>query len=102
MRAEAEFIGAIQEMLKPAAEENKPFDEKYKARDTLNELLSDIKSWWEEAETVRAFKGMVLHRLGTNYYETDEITMGEKTMQESAAVWKSVSKELQLNFANCI
>jgi hypothetical protein len=28
--------------------------------------------------------------------------MGEKKMQESAAVWNTVSKAMQLNFANCI
>jgi hypothetical protein len=43
-----------------------------------------------------------LHRLGTNYYDAEELSMGEKKMQESAAVWRTVSSGLQLNFANCM
>lgn len=102
VQAEVEFLEAIRLMLVAAAEENKPFDEKYQAREKLETLLREMQGWWEEAEVVRCFKGLVLHRLGTNFYETEEMSMGEKKMQESSAVWKGVSKQMQMNFANCI
>lgn len=89
-------------MLQPAAQENKPFEEKYQARDKLLKLISQIKTEWEESLVIRCFKALLLHRLGTNYYDAEEISMGEKQMQESALVWRFLPLGLQMNYANCI
>jgi len=102
LESELEFMSAIELMLQPAAEENKPFEEKYQAREKLNKLLDAIKPEWEESQVIKCFKALLLHRLGTNYYDSEELSMGEKKMQESAAVWRTVSAGIRLNFSNCI
>jgi hypothetical protein len=40
-------------MIKPAADERKPFDEKYQARDKLITLLESIKPEWAESQMIR-------------------------------------------------
>ena len=77
---EAEFISSVALMIKPAADERKPFDEKYQARDKLITLLESIKPEWAESQMIRCVQALILHRLGTNYYDSEEISMGEKKM----------------------
>ena len=77
---EPEFMESIALMLKQAEDETKPFDEKYQARDKLETLLEQIKPEWEKSQIIRCAQGLILHRLGTNFYDTEEISMGEKKM----------------------
>ena len=57
--------GAIVLMCKAAADEKKPFAEKYEAREILESMLKEIKaSWIEQSDVIKAVKAFIYNRLG--------------------------------------
>jgi len=90
-------------MGKPAADETKPFQEKYEAREILNELINEIKeSWLTQSAVVKTVKALLYNRLGQNFYDAEEISESESQMQKSLALWLQVPKALQLRFSHSI
>ena len=82
-------------MCRNAADETKPFQEKYEARDILEAIASEIKpTWLEQSDVVRTVKALIYNKLGQNFYDAEEISASERKMQESLKTWLLVSKAL--------
>ena len=79
---------AIVLMCKNAADEAKPFQEKYEAREILQTMASEIKpTWLEQSDLIKVVKALIYNRLGQNYYDAEEISESERKMQESLKTW---------------
>lgn len=62
---DTQLKGAIVCMGQPAADETKPFAEKYEAREILTTLAGEIKeSWLEKSAVIKAAKALIHNRLG--------------------------------------
>ena len=62
---DTQMKGAIVLMCKPSADETKPFQEKYEAREILETLRDEIKaSWLEKTSVMKAVKALIYNRLG--------------------------------------
>ena len=88
-------------MTLPMADEKKPFEEKYQARDLLEKLLKDLEDkqdWLEQSQLIRCAKALIFNKLGQNFYDAEEISESERKNQESLKLWLTVSKGMQLRF----
>lgn len=75
-------------MCKGAADQTKPFQEKYEARTILETLTQEIQQQWlDKSSVMRAVKALIYNRLGQNYYDAEEISESERQMQESLKLW---------------
>ena len=100
---DATMKASIVLMCKPAADEKKPFQEKYDAREFLEGLRDGIKeSWFEQSDVMKAAKALIHNKLGQNYFDAEEITESERQMQLSLKIWLQVSKALCLRFSHSL
>ena len=100
---DVEMKGALVLMCKSAADQTKPFAEKYEAREILETLLGEMKqSWLDKSDMMKAVKALIYNRLGQNYFDAEEISESERQMQQSLALWEQVSKALQLRFSHSL
>ena len=106
-----------------AADETKPFEEKYKAREILknlktNEYLSDkyTKLQKDQAENVsdgdsvasvsqgsdimRCALGLIMHKLGVNYYDAEEASEAIEYLKKSLELMDSLPDTLKLRHLN--
>ena len=85
---DAQMKGSIVLMCKSAADETRPFAEKYEAREILETLLSEIQeSWLEQSEVFKFVKALIYNRLGQNYFDSEEISESERQMQAALKLW---------------
>jgi hypothetical protein len=105
-------------MEKVAADEAKPFDEKYKAREILqnlrkNEYLSDKYSKLPGADAsdadaengsdvMRCALGLLMHKLGLNFYESEETKDGLTYLKKSFELMDSLPDQLKVRHLNII
>ena len=62
---DVEMKGSLVLMCKAAADETKPFAEKYEAREILETMLGEIKqSWLDKSDVMKAVKALIYNRLG--------------------------------------
>lgn len=62
---DAQMKGSIILMCKAAADETKPFAEKYEAREIMEGMLSEIKQEWiDKSDVMKAVKALIYNRLG--------------------------------------
>ena len=116
---------ATELMNQPAKDETKPFDEKYKARDILqnlrqNEYLSDkyaklfdqvsaenvsendSVSQTQSSDVMRCALGIVMHKLGINFYDSEEATESLAHLKKSFDLMDSLPDQLKLRHMNLI
>ena len=101
-----------------AADETKPFDEKYKARDILqnlktNEYLSDkytklrdsaenvsennsIASVSQGSDIMRCALGLIMHKLGVNFYDAEEPSEAVEYLKKALELMDSLPDTLKL------
>ena len=105
-------------MEKVAADEAKTFDEKYKAREILqnlrkNEYLSDKYSKLPGADAsdadaengsdvMRCALGLLMHKLGLNFYESEETKDGLTYLKKSFELMDSLPDQLKVRHLNII
>ena len=100
-RFDKDFKEAVRLMGLPAADEKKPFEEKYQARALLEALTKDLEGkqeWLDQSMLIRCGKATILNKLGTNYYDAEEISQSERHNQQALTIWLTVSKGMQLRF----
>lgn len=117
---------ADQLLEKQAADEAKPFEEKYKARDLLKNLrehafLADkftkmpelnksesenvgeddsAKSSTEGSAVMRCALALVMYKLGVNFYETEELSEGLAHLKKSLELMDSLPDQFKLRHMN--
>ena len=85
---DTQMKSAIVLMCRKAADEAKPFQEKYDAREILQKLADEIKpAWLEQSDVIKVVKALIYNRLGQNFYDAEEISESERKMQESLKTW---------------
>lgn len=104
-------------MDKEAADEKKPFEEKYMAREILqnlrkNEYLSDKYTKIKDAQDVnvdeagsdvmRCGLGIVLHKLGINFYDSEETKDALVYLMKSFKYMESLPDQLKVRHLNTI
>lgn len=100
---DAQFKGASVLQNERAKDEKKPFEEKYKARELLETLLKEIlDEWAEKSQIFRVAKAVILNKLATNFYDSEEISESFRKNEASLKMWQSVSKGLQERHASCL
>mgnify|MGYP000909793212 CR=1 FL=1 len=105
---------------KVAADETKPFDEKYKAREILqnlrkNEYLSEKYTKMPEgditddnivpgdgSDVMRCALGLIMHKLGLNFYDTEEGSEGLTYLKKSFELMDSLPDALKLRHINTV
>ena len=83
-RFDKDFKEAVRLMGLPAADEKKPFEEKYQARALLEAMTKDIEGkqeWLDQSMLIKCAKATILNKLGTNYYDAEEISQSERHNQ---------------------
>ena len=86
----------------PMSDEKLPFKEKYEARELLENMLKEVEGkqeWLDQSQLVRCAKALMFNKLGTNYYDAEEISASEKQNQQALSLWLTASKGLQLRFS---
>lgn len=79
---DAQLKAAVILMGQAAADESRPFQEKYEAREMLKDLCNEVKeSWLGQSAVMKAVKALIFNRLGQNYYDAEEISESESQMQ---------------------
>ena len=86
-------------MAEKAKDEKNPFAEKYEARQILEDMLDQIQSEWEEqSDIIMVIKALIYCKLGSNYYDAEEISDSYRKHEQSYKIWKNLSLELRLRF----
>jgi len=66
-------------MAMAAQDEKKPFEEKYEARKSLEELLkNDHFMEVKDSSVMKIAQAIIFHKLGSNYYEAEELSESER------------------------
>ena len=114
-------------MAKEAADEKKPFDEKYQAREMLQKLrmseyVSDkytklpkksedaenlsegdsVVSLSEGSDVMRCALGLIMHKLGLNFYDCEEVSESLAYLQKSFELMDSIPDNFKLRHLNVI
>jgi len=107
-----------------AADEAKPFDEKYKAREILqnlktNEYLSDkytklrdsaenvsennsMASVSQGSDIMRCALGLIMHKLGVNFYDAEEASEAVEYLKKALELMDSLPDTLKLRHLNVV
>ena len=67
-----------------AADEKKPFEEKYQARALLEAMTKELEGkqeWLDQSMLIKCAKALLYNKLGSNYYDAEEISMSERHNQ---------------------
>ena len=83
-RFDKDFKEASRLMGLAAADEKKPFEEKYQARALLEAMTKDLEGkqeWLDQSMLIKCAKALLLNKLGSNYYDAEEISMSERHNQ---------------------
>lgn len=75
-------------MQKPAADETKPYQEKYDAKDIFMKL--NVLMMLESGLAAKIARGLCLYKIGIVLFDTEESSESLKHSKESLAIWQSL------------
>jgi hypothetical protein len=87
-------------MLKPAADEAKPYQEKYDAKDIFMKL--NVLMMLETGLAAKIARALCLYKIGIIFFETEESAESLKHSKDSLAIWQSLPESVQRHHLHTI